>query len=78
MKAQIRTRLLSYLFVFLILLLCSVTAFSGAEEKPCSITLRYELSDAEFSIYKIGNINFTTIFIIIYINHKILILIFFF
>lgn len=56
MKAQIRTRLLSYLFVFLILLLCSVTAFSGAEEKPCSITLRYELSDAEFSIYKIGNI----------------------
>ena len=56
MKTRIRTRLLSYLFVSIILLLCSVTVFSGAEEKPCSITLRYELSDAEFSIYKIGNI----------------------
>ena len=56
MKTRIRTRLLSYLFVSIILLLCSVTVFSGAEEKPCSITLRYELSDNEFSIYRIGNI----------------------
>ena len=56
MKTQNKMRLLSYLFVSLILLLCSVTAFSGAEEKPCSITLRYEISGAEFSIYKVGDI----------------------
>jgi len=54
MKTLNRTRLFSFLSVFIILMLCSVTVFNGAVEKQGSITLRYELSDVEFSIYQVG------------------------
>ena len=56
MKARRTTRFLSDIFVSAILLLCSVTVFRGAEEPAGSITLCYELSDSEFTLYKIGNV----------------------
>ena len=55
MKIRDKARLLTSLLTAAVLLLCSVTVFHGAEEKGC-ITLKYELSDAKFSLYQVGDI----------------------